>query len=114
MNDKRRFVRLYYDDLERDFPEVLFDPTCLATYSRLLMGADKAWPSLPALPHAIRRADLRMLTTLTDRDGRTLVTLESAGRYSVLGYAKDRGAREAHARKGGQARWGKDGADAAA
>lgn len=112
--EQRRFARVYYDDLEKDFPAVFFDPTCFSTYVRLLVGADKSWPSLPELPKAIRRADLQMLTSLTDAQGHTLISLEPAGRYSVLGYAKDRGARESHARKGGIARWQNGGADAVA
>lgn len=102
---RRRFVRLYYDDLEQEFPEVFFDPTAAWTYARLLMGADKAWPSLPELPKAVRRADMRLLTAVGP-SGQALVTLCENGRYSVLGYAKDRMAREAHAKRAASGRWG--------
>lgn len=102
----RRFVRVYYDDLERDYAEPCwFNPTGLSTYVRLLAGADKAWPSLPELPRAIRRADLTKLVAAG------IVVLEANHHYSVKGYAKERSERESLARKAANKRWA-NGADA--
>lgn len=60
---KRRYLRLYFDDLELDHPDVWFDPTCLSTFVRLLALSEKAWPAMPELPRAVRRADLDKLAT---------------------------------------------------
>jgi hypothetical protein len=104
----RRFVRVYYDDLEADYGQTCwFAPTGLSTYVRLLAGADKAWPSLPELPRSVRRADLAALVTSG------LVTLEPNDHYSVKGYAKERAERQVNAKKAAGARWGTD-ADAVA
>lgn len=103
--EPRRFVRLYYDDLERDYAsECWFNPTALSTYVRLLAGADKAYPSLPELPRAARRADVKLLTKAG------LVRLEPNDHYSIKGYAKERSVRESKARTAAAHRWqnGKD------
>lgn len=100
-------MRIYYDKLEREYPEILFDPTCLTTYARLLIGCDKAWPSLPELPKAMRRADLTILRNLG------VLLDQPAGRYTMLGYAKSRARREARARTGAKGRWGEPHTDAA-
>lgn len=105
---KRRFVRVYYDDLEKDYGQTCwYDPTGLSTFVRLLAGCDKAWPSLPEMPRSVRRADLAELLTSG------LVTLESNGRYSCKGYAKERAEREAKAKRAARTRWDAD-ADAVA
>lgn len=82
--ETRRYVRLYYDDLQRDYHEVWFDPTCLSTYSRLLAGADKAWPSLAELPHAVRRRDVETLVRVG------LLNVNDNGLYSLKGYQRER------------------------
>lgn len=97
---KRRFVRVYYDDLEADYGQSCwYAPTGLSTFVRLLAGCDKAWPSLPELPRSVRRADLAPLVTSG------LVTLEPNDRYSCKGYAKERSERESKAKKAAGARW---------
>jgi hypothetical protein len=57
----RPFARVYYDDLESDHGAVFYNPTALSTWLRLLILAEKAWPSMPQLPAAVRRADLETL-----------------------------------------------------
>lgn len=105
---KRRFVRVYYDDLERDYGEACwFNPTGLSTFVRLMAGADKAWPSLPELPRSVRRADLASLVSSG------LVNLEPNSHYSMRGYAKERGERMAKAKGAAGKRWDAD-ADAVA
>jgi hypothetical protein len=99
---RRRFVRVYYDDLEADYgQECWHDPTGLSTYVRLLATADKAWPSLPEIPRSVRRADLAQLVACG------LVMLEANHHYSVKGYAKERAGRETSAKAGATARWAK-------
>lgn len=100
---KRRFVRIYYDDLEKGHPGVWFDPTCLSTYARLLAGCDKAWPSDPEMPAAVRRADLAELRASG------LVIDHSNHRYTVKGYAKERGERMTKAKLAADERWHADG-----
>jgi hypothetical protein len=102
MSRQDRFVRLKYDKLEAEHPAVWFHATALATYSRLLAACDKAWPSLPEMPRAVRRADVLLLRAeglLIDCDHR---------RYTLRGYAKDRGEREGRAKRAAGVRWNAD------
>lgn len=93
VNDPRRpFVRVYFKDLKRDYPEVWFDPTCLSTWLRLLAQADEAWPAPAELPRAVRRADITVLERLG------LVTLRDRGLYSMKGYDEERSQRTEKAR----------------
>jgi len=94
-----RFVRLKYDKLEEEHPLVWFDPTALATYARLLSACDKAWPSMPELPVAAKRADLELLRR------EQLLVDQPHRRFTLRGYAKDRGEREARAKVASNARW---------
>lgn len=97
---QRRFVRVYYDDLEADYGQPCwYSPTGLSTYVRLLSGCDKAYPSLPDLPRAVRRADLEHLVAAG------LVTLEPNDRYSCKGYAKERSERESKAKRAAAKSW---------
>lgn len=89
---QRPFVRIYYVDLQRDYHAVLYDPTALATYTRLLIIADQAWPAKPVLPKAVRQADLKMLAV------GDLVTVGEHDTYTIKGYHKDRAARAKVAR----------------
>lgn len=96
---KRRFARIYFDDLERDYPEVWFDPTGLSTFLRLLCLAEKAWPGLPEYPRAVRRADLALLERLG------LVTPADHNRYSMKGWGQEREARASKARQSVRTRY---------
>ena len=96
---KRRFIRIYYTDLQRDYPEVWFDPTCLATYNRLLALADAAYPANPELYRAVRRADLALLEKVG------LVTLLDHGLYAMKGYEKERSERSEKARQSVSSRY---------
>lgn len=84
---ERPFVRIYYVDLQRDYRQILYDPTAFSTYVRLLILADQAWPAMPVLPKAVRRADLAMLTTCG------LIATDELGIYTVKGYHKERAER---------------------
>lgn len=96
---KRRFVRVYYDDLADDYPRVYYDPTCLASYVRLLAACDSAWPSLPELPVSIRRADLAILRA----EG--LLVDHSHRRFTIKGYEQERKERQAQASASASLRW---------
>ena len=50
----RRYVRVYDDDLRRDYPKVWHDDRALATWLRLLSIADKMWPTIPELPRSVQ------------------------------------------------------------
>lgn len=96
---KRRFARIYFDDLEKDYPEVWFDPTGLSTFVRLLALSEKAWPGLPEFPRAVRRSDLALLERLG------LVTPTDHNRYSMKGWGQEREARASKARDSVRSRY---------
>lgn len=105
--EQRRFVRVYYVDLKRDYPTVYYSPTALGTWLRLLVGSDESWPSTPELPSALRRADLDLLRSCG------LVTVMPNRRYALKGYVTERGDRQEKARRAADARY-KNGSDRSA
>ena len=96
---KRRYLRVYFDDLEADAPEVWFDPTCLSTYIRLLALSEKAWPSMPTMPRAVRRADLAVI------QGANMIEYLPNDRFLLRGWRKEREGRAAKASASANARW---------
>jgi len=96
----RLFVKVYYEDLERDYPEVWHDPDAVITWLRLLVIQDKLWPQTPPLP---RFAKARVLTQLTKCG---LVILVPPDGYRIKGYQSDRLARQDAARNAARMRWG--------
>lgn len=90
---RRRFARVYYDDLERDYPGLFYDPTALSTWLRLLVLSEKAWPALPELPKAVRRSDLDKLVSLG------IFEHQPHSRFVLRGWVKDREARAEHGKK---------------
>ena len=96
---ERSYVRVYYIDLQRDYPQVWFDPGGLSTWLRLLVRADQSWPAAPELPAGTRKADLGLLTSCG------LVSLNGHGTYLLKGYEAERGRRQAVATKAAGARW---------
>lgn len=104
---QRKFVRVYYVDLKRDYPDIWYDATACHTWLRLLVAADESWPSIPELPPAIRRADTDKLV----RCG--LLEVLPGRRYHLKGYVTERTDRQEKARKAAIASHG-GGADAPA
>src|SRR5689334_22018057 len=96
---ERTYLRIYYIDLQRDYPQIWFDSTALATWVRLLARMDQSWPAAPELPAGTKRADLDKLT------GCGLVVLNGHGTYLLRGYEAERGRRHAAATKAADARW---------
>lgn len=99
----RKYVRVYYDDLIRDYPDVWSDDAQLATWLRLLATADPMWPTPPELP---RTAKARTLTKLA---ATTLVDLLGGHRFRVKGLDAERERRAASGRIGAAVRWHSDG-----
>lgn len=84
---RRRFARVYFDDLEEQHPTTFYDPTALSTWLRLLILSEKAWPALPQLPRSVRRADLAVL-----RSDALLIEVEH-GAFELKGWRAERARR---------------------
>lgn len=93
----RPYVRVYYNDLIRDYPEVWGDDAQLATWLRLLATADPMWPTPPELP---RSAKARVLDRLVKS---TLLSLLPTHRFRVKGLDEERSRRAEAGRVGGLA-----------
>jgi hypothetical protein len=80
----RRYARIYYDDLEREYPEVWRDPVLRGDYTLLLSVADRAWPASPEVPRVARPKAVRRLGELG------LILLEPPYHYRCRGMDKQR------------------------
>lgn len=100
---ERHFIRIYDDDLRRDYPAIWADDRALATFSRLLSVADKMWPTNPELPRSVKPGPLASLA----RCG--LIVRHDDGTYSVRGLNAERSKRAALASAAAHARWSADG-----
>jgi len=77
----RMGVRVYYTDLERDYPEVYRDPTLLGAYVQLLALTDKAYPNDAVLPRDLRTSLVdRLVSRPTATPSRAIVSNEARGR----------------------------------
>ena len=99
---KRPFVRVYYEDLSRDYPTVYDDDDALAAWLRLLVIVDKMWPIRPELPRSVRPRALALLTESK------LVTLVPPHHYRIRGYEAERLSRQEKARNAAAKRWQSD------
>lgn len=84
---KRRFARVYFDDLERDHPDLFYHRTALGTWLRLLILSEKAWPIMPELPRAASRSDLAFIKSLD------MIEYLPNHRFVLRGWVVDREAR---------------------
>ncbi len=96
---ERPYVRVYHDDLRRDYPDVYGNDAALALWLRLLVLADKMWPILAELPRSVRKAPLTMLVE------RGLIRVDERGAYTVKGYNAERSKRQESARSAAAVRW---------
>jgi hypothetical protein len=96
---KRPFVRVYHDDLMHDYPAIWADDAALATWLRLLVLADKMWPTPPELPRSARGRGLARLV----ESG--LVKQVSKHSFRIKGYDKERQSRQDAARNAAAVRW---------
>ena len=102
----RLFARVYYIDLERDYPGVWKDDRMLALWLRLLARADRFWPSPVEIPRALNPGALKGLVDAG------LVELQPEHCYRIRGYDSDRNARRTAARNAAASRWAHATADA--
>jgi len=93
----RRWARFYFDDFIRDYPDVYADNDAFATWMRLLVVSEKAWPAVPELPRSARVKDVHKL-----RD-RGLVALGPDFTFALKGFDAERTRRHATAIAGANA-----------
>lgn len=96
---ERHYVRVYHDDLMRDYPESWGDDAILATWLRLLVIADKMWPAMPELPRSVKPRPLSALVSVG------LVELVGSHGYRVRGLDAERTRRRDAARNAAASRW---------
>ena len=99
MKSDRRYVRVYDDDLRRDYPAIWRDDRALSTWLRLLSVADKMWPTPPELP---RSATPATVAVLVDSG---LVELMPDHCYRIRGHDAERIARRNAASNAAASRW---------
>lgn len=94
------YCRVYWSIVDDDkFADVFGNDHHLATWLRLLMTADQAWPASASIPMATRRSSLSVLA------GCGLVDLQPGGRYRIHGLDSERERRQSHAQSASNARW---------
>jgi hypothetical protein len=103
MTTDRRSIRVYYDDLFRDYRAIYDDDAAFAAWVRLFAAADAAWPTPAELPRSVKP---RALRSLTDSG---LVILLPGDRYRIKGYDVERTQRQEAARRGAAKRWHSNG-----
>ena len=96
--EARRFLRFYYPEFMRDYPDVYADDAAFSAFIRLLAAAEMAWPATPELPRSIRPKALRVLTA------RSLVKV-SGHTFALKGFVKEREMRADSARNAAAQRW---------
>lgn len=96
----RKYIRVYYDELADEFPEVWADPLLYWSWSRLLVVAEKMWPSVPEVPRAVRPRPVARLVELG------IVTLVPPHCFQVRGLDAERTRRANAARNAARNRWG--------
>jgi hypothetical protein len=60
----RFYARVYADDLASEFPDVWNDPHLFWTWCRLLVVAEKMWPTIPEFPRFLSAKRVKDLTDL--------------------------------------------------
>jgi len=104
MADSDPYSRHYWrlvDDPK--FAEIFDDDHHYATWSRLLMLADQAWPASAHVPISVRRASLSKLSEVG------LIDLLPKGRFKMHGLDYERRKRAEHAKVAAAVRWGSNG-----
>lgn len=95
------YVRVYLTVVDDDrFAGIYDDDHHWATYTRLLMLADIAWPASASLPRSARRASVAALVTAG------IVELGASDRFRIHGLDPERQRRSDHARSAAEYRWG--------
>lgn len=99
MSDDRKYVRVYYNDLIRDYPDVWASDAALATWLRMLATADPMWPTPPELPRSVRAKPLGDLVDAS------LVSVDGAHRFQMKGMDAERTRRSDAGRNAAAQRW---------
>jgi hypothetical protein len=99
MSDDRKYVRVYHDDLIRDYPEIYDDDPALAAWLRLLVIADTMWPTAPELPRSVKARPLARLTSIG------LVLVLPRHRFRIRGLDAERIRRADAGRNAAVKRW---------
>ena len=92
------YSRVYWSLID-DHPDIYDADGTRATYVRLLVTADQAWPASAYFPRGLRARAVQLLVDAG------LVTRGRSGRYSVKGLDEERQKRQEHARTAAGARW---------
>lgn len=96
---ERPYARVYYVDLERDYPEVWKDDAMLATFVRLLCLCEAAYPMRLEIPRSADDAAVeRLLAT-------GLVFSAGGFTFGIKGMDAERNARSNAARNAAASRW---------
>lgn len=100
MSDDRKYVRIYAGVVDDErFVGIYDDDHHWATYTRLLMLADAAWPASAPLPRSARRASVAALSAAG------IIELGTADRFRIHGLDPERQRRADHARSAAENRW---------
>lgn len=99
----RPYARVYYDQLEQEFPEVWQDATLGWTWLRLLVVAEKMWPTVPEVPRSLRQKSVLRLMELG------LVIPVPPHGFRIRGLDAERTRRSNAARSAARNRWGNAG-----
>lgn len=102
MQSDGEYVRVYQSVVDDPrFAGIFEDDHHFATWVRLLMIAEKAWPSSAILPRSARKASIRAL------EEAGIIELAAGDRYRIHGLDPERQRRSDHARTAAEARWSK-------
>lgn len=96
----RPFARVYYVDLQRDYPGIYRDNEALSTYVRMLSLADATWPVTPDVPRSEKAIHVKKLVDAS------LVTLIPPYGFAIKGFDAERNARSNAASNAARTRWG--------
>lgn len=97
---RRPYSRVYWEVIDDPkFAHVWDDDRALATWLRLLVAADMAWPASATLPYNVGAKALAILV------GAGLVDRQAGGRYRIHGMDKERQTRSDAARDAVNTRW---------
>lgn len=100
MNPSGRYSRVYWEIIDDPkFLSVYDDDRALATWLRLLIVADMAYPATPPVPVGTQRRALEVL------ESSGIIELVGSSRFRIVGLAAERDRRSAPGRAGAEARW---------
>lgn len=95
MSERAPYSRVYWQIIDDPKFEFVYDSDAhLATWLRLLLVADQAWPASAPIPATCRKASIRVLVDAG------LVDLTNGGRYRIHGLDAERTRRRDAARSG--------------